>query len=107
MTTMNSKLQDLCRTLQTQNKNVAADAKEKAAAEAQQREELSQKMEKAMKDIATRLEEHSAESQKCMKENMELRLQLEKVGQFCDEMDRNHKEQVQACAHWCRVKKIV
>ena len=94
LTAMNTKLQDLCRTLQTQNKNVVQDAQEKATAEARQREELTQKMEMAMKDISSRLEEHSAESQKCMTENMELRSKLEHVSQFCDEMDHNHKEQV-------------
>ena len=94
LTTMNTKLQDLCRTLQSQNKDVVQSAQEKAAAEAQQREELSQRMEKAMRDISTRLEEHSAESQKCMTENTELRTKLEQVGQFCEELDSNHKEQV-------------
>ena len=91
---LNTKLQELCRTLQAQNKTVVADAKEKAEEEAKQREELSQRMETAMKEISSRLEEHSAESQKCMQENMDLRLKLEKVGQFCEEMDVNHKEQV-------------
>lgn len=94
LTMVNTKLQELCRTLQAQNKTVMADAKEKAAEEATQREELSQRMETAMKEISSRLEEHSAESQKCMQENMDLRIKLEKVGEFCDEMDREHKEQV-------------
>lgn len=91
---MTTKLQDLCRTLQAENKTVVQEAHAKVASEAQQREELSQRMALAMQDISTRLEEHSEESQKCIEENTELRSKLEKVGRFCEEMEQNYKEQV-------------
>jgi len=90
----NSKLQDLCRTLQAQNKTVQEESTAKALEEANKREELGTRMEAAMRNISDRLDEHRIESEKCMKENMELREKLDEVGRFCEEMDADHKEQV-------------
>lgn len=91
---MNSKLQDLCRTLQSQNKTIVQEAQDRASEEALQREQLSHRLEASMKEISTKLEDHSAESQKCITENTELRTKLKEISRFCDEKDQHHEAQI-------------
>eukprot|EP00210_Caulerpa_lentillifera_P002460 g2358.t1 len=94
LSTMNSKLQDLCRTLQSQNKTIVQEAQDRAAEEASQREQLSRRLESSMKEISSKLEDHSAESQKCIMENTELRTKLKEISRFCDEKDQHHEAQL-------------
>mmetsp|Transcript_30007 Transcript_30007/g.77560 ORF Transcript_30007/g.77560 Transcript_30007/m.77560 type:complete len:359 (+) Transcript_30007:235-1311(+) len=86
------KLQELCRELQKQNKQVADQSKEVARLEEARRQAMAAKFDESVKGISARLDEHTVEREKLAEENDDLRQKLKGLlGQF--DLTQKHAEQ--------------
>lgn len=76
VTLLKDKLEDLCRTLQKENKNVLEEVRQKAEAESQHRKELSERFQSTLQDVSAKLERQGEQAEKSLTENVELKEKL-------------------------------
>jgi len=93
---LREKLQTLCRELQKQNKHVADESKRLAAEEQEKRQQQSEKFGATVKDISTRLDEHSAERQQLIDDNDDLRSKLKSLLEQFDLTQKHAEQQIHA-----------
>ena len=74
--TFKSKLENLCRELQKQNKSILAESKRSIETESTKRQELADNFNSTISDISAKIDEQSAERTQIVEENADLREKL-------------------------------
>ncbi|CAD7704709.1 unnamed protein product [Ostreobium quekettii] len=90
------KLEELCRTLQRENKAVLEEVRLRTEHEAESRRQLSERFQSTLKDVGMQLEQQGEQAEKSIRENVALREKLHEFTSILETIKQEHQKEMQA-----------